>query len=151
MIGILSFLVALSHIINGSAAPGDGFTAGAIAGLATALWYVIFGYQEAKARLRVFRPYRLVRAGLTVVVVNAVIPIVFGLHGGTFLAHVDYGKDLGIKNLLDQFGLELTSGLFFEIGIALTVFGGLGIIMEAIAHPTDMDIDDDLLDSEEEH
>jgi len=146
---LLSFLVALSHIINGSAAPGDGFTAGAIAGLATSLWYVIFGYQEAKERLKLFRPYRLVRAGLVIVVVNAVIPIIFGLHGGTFLAHVDYGKDLGINEMLHRFGLELTSGLFFEIGIALTIFGGLGIIMDAIAHPTEIaDIDD--LESESE-
>lgn len=140
---LLSFLVALSHIVNGSAAPGDGFTAGAIAGLATALWYVVFGYKEAKERLNMFKPYRLVRAGLIIVVVNAVIPIIFGLHGGTFLAHVDYGKDLGISELLHRFGLELTSGLFFEIGIALTVFGGLGIIVEAIAHPTEIvDIDE---------
>lgn len=146
---LLSFLVALSHIVNGSAAPGDGFTAGAIAGLATALWYVVFGYKEAKERLSMFRPYRLVRAGLMIVVVNAIIPIIFGLHGGTFLAHVDYGKDLGIDELLHRFGLELTSGLFFEIGIALTIFGGLGIIMEAIAHPAEIvDIDHIPQDSE---
>lgn len=146
---LLSFLVALSHIVNGSSAPGDGFTAGTIAGLATAVWYVVFGYKEAKKRLGLFRPYRLVRAGLTIVVVNGIIPVVFGLHGGTFLAHVDYGKDLGIAELLDRFGLELTSGLFFEIGIALTVFGGLGIIMEAIAHPTEFTDSDEIAQTSE--
>lgn len=138
----LSFLVALSHIINGSTGPGDGFTAGAIAGLATALWYVVFGYDEAKTRLRMFRPYRILRVGLFVIIINAVIPMIFGLHGGTFLAHVDYGKMFGINEALHRFGLEFTTGLFFEIGIALVVFGSLGIIMESIAHPTEtVDID----------
>ena len=68
--------------------------------------------------------------------------MIFGLHGGTFLAHVDYGKMFGINEALHRFGLEFTTGLFFEIGIALVVFGSLGIIMESIAHPTEtVDID----------
>lgn len=140
----LSFLVALSHIINGGHGPGDGFTAGAVAGLVTALWFVIFGYEETKKRLSLFAPHRLIRAGLIVVITNAFLPIIFGLHGGTFLAHVDYGKMWGINDLLHRFGLELTSGILFEIGIALAVFGGIGVIMEAIAHPAEtLDIDYD--------
>lgn len=146
----LSFLIGISHIINGSTGPGDGFTAGAIAGLAMALWFVIFGYKEAKERLRMFSPYRILRAGLIVIFINAVTPMIFGLHGGTFLAHVDYGKMFEINDQLHRFGLELTSGLFFEIGIALVVFGSLGIIMESIAHPTEtVDIDDSEHVSEE--
>jgi multicomponent K+:H+ antiporter subunit A len=134
----LSFLVALSHIINGGAGAGDGFTAGAISGLVTALWYVIFGYREARARLGIYEPHQLLRAGLIVVVGNALLPVIFGFYTGAFLTHVNYGAMLGISELLHQFGLELSSGLFFEIGIALTVFGGIGIIMEAIAHPNEM-------------
>lgn len=138
----LSFLVALSHIINGGNGPGDGFTAGAIAGLVTALWYVVFGYREAKARLSAFAPYRLLRAGLIVVLGNALMPVIFGLKGGLFLTYIDYGKMLGIAEFLHHFGLELSSGEFYEIGIALAVFGGIGVIMEAIAHPTEtLDID----------
>jgi len=141
----LTFLVALSHIVNGSHAPGDGFTAGAVTGLVTALWFVVFGYDEAKQRWRLLAPQRLLRAGLFVVVINGLLPVIFGFESGTFLAHVDYGKLLGVKEILERFGLELTSALFFEIGIALTVFGGFGAIMEAIAHPSealDFDTDD---------
>ena len=36
----------------------------------------------------------------------------------------------------DRFGLHITSSLIFEIAIAITVMGGLGIIMEAIAYPS---------------
>lgn len=140
----LAFLVALSHIINGIAAPGDGFTAGATLGVATALWYVIFGYQEAKERLPLFKPYRLVRAGLIIAFVNSVLPIIFGWGAGTFHEHLNYGKMLDINDFLHRFGIDLSTGLFFEIGIALTVFGGLGLITEAIAHPTDIDDIDEL-------
>jgi multicomponent K+:H+ antiporter subunit A len=131
----LAMVVALSHIINGGHAPGDGFTAGTIMALAAALWFVIFGYNEARQRLPYYAPQRLLRLGVTIVVINGILPMLFGLESATFLAHVDYGKLLGINDLLHRFGLELTSGLLFEIGIALTVFGGFGIIVEAIAHP----------------
>src|SRR5262249_44213617 len=47
----MSFLVAISHIITGGGGAGDGFTAGAISGLVMSLWFIIFGYKEAKERL----------------------------------------------------------------------------------------------------
>jgi multisubunit Na+/H+ antiporter MnhB subunit len=138
----LTFMVGLSHVITGGRGPGDGFTAGAIIGLVTALWFVVYGYREAKERLTGFVPHRVMRLGLIIVIVNAILPMIFGLHGGYFLAHVDYGKQLGIADVLHSFGLEFTSGLIFETGIALTVFGGIGMIMEAIAHPKETpDID----------
>ncbi len=148
----LSLLVAISHIINGSSGPGDGFTAGAIAGLVTSLWYLVFGYEEAKRRLRILAPLRLVRVGLLLVVVNAMIPIIFGLETGAFLAHVDYGKLLGIAPFLESLGLKFTSALVFEIGIAVTVFGGIGTITESIAHPTEARLmDDDADDTPDNH
>jgi NADH:ubiquinone oxidoreductase subunit 5 (subunit L)/multisubunit Na+/H+ antiporter MnhA subunit/multisubunit Na+/H+ antiporter MnhB subunit len=131
----LTFLVALSQIINGGRGPGDGFTAGAVAGLVTALWYVIFGYHEAKKRLQLFAPHQWIRVGMIIIVANAILPIPLNLKGGFFLVHVDYGKLLGIADFLHTFGLELSSGLFYETGIALAVFGSIGAIMEAIAHP----------------
>lgn len=128
----LSLMVALSHLVFGSNAPGDGFTAGAIAGLATAIWYVVFGYEEAKARLNVFRPSLLLQTGLVLAVVNGLLPIALG---GNFMGHVNYGSMLGIEDTLAIFGLKFTSTLLFEIGIALTVFGGFAAITETIAHP----------------
>jgi NADH:ubiquinone oxidoreductase subunit 5 (subunit L)/multisubunit Na+/H+ antiporter MnhA subunit len=131
----LSFLVALSHIITGGGGVGDGFTAGAISGLVMALWFIIFGYREAKERLSWFDPHQLLRAGLLMVLVNAAAPIFLGYD---FLSHVNYGALIGIADFLAYFGLGLTTGLFFELGVALTVFGGIGLIMESIAHPTEI-------------
>lgn len=133
----LTLLIAISHLVNGAFGPGDGFTAGAIAGLGTALWFVVFGYRDAKQRLSIFSPHRLLRVGMFVLMINGLLPVFFGLQKGAFLAYVDYSKLIGIDGVLDTFGLKLTSSLIFEIGIALVVFGGITLIMEAIAHPTD--------------
>ena len=139
----LSFLLAISHIINGSNAPGDGFTAGAITGLATSMLFVIYGYGGIAARRSFFSPHNLLRFGLGLAVVNSLLPILFSLERGMFHAYVDYGKKLGIGGLLDSFGLKLTSAVIFEIAIAATVFGGIVLIMEAIAHPKEtLDIAD---------
>ena len=134
----LTFLLALSHIIFGSGAPGDGFTAGAISGLATALWYVVYGYQEAKARLRFFAPHRMLRIGLGVAVINGLLPILIN-GGGEFLTYLDYGKLIGIDGLLSSLNLKLTTTVIFECAIALTVFGGISAIMETIARPKESD------------
>lgn len=131
----LGFLLALAHIINGSGAPGDGFTAGAITGLVTALWYVVLGYDEARSRLGTFSPVWLMRAGLLLAVINALVPLLVQPDTGAMLGYIDYGKMIGIDTTLQNFGLKFTSTIIFELGIALTVFGGSGVIMETVAHP----------------
>lgn len=131
----LAFLVALSHIVNGSSAPGDGFTAGAILGLVTALYFVVFGYDNVRERFVGFSPDRLMRGGLVLAFVNALVPLVFGLGEGAFLGYVNYGELLGIAEWLDSYGLKFTTTVIFEVGICFTVFGASGLVMEAIAHP----------------
>lgn len=140
----LSFLLAISHIINGSNAPGDGFTAGAIAGVATSILFVIYGYNGIAAQRTAFSPHNLLRFGLILALVNSLLPIILRLEAAAFHAYVNYGKLLGIDGILDQFGLKLSSAVIFEIAIAATVFGGIVLIMEAIAHPKEtLDIGDE--------
>lgn len=129
---VLGFLVALGHLNYGSTGPGDGFTAGALLGLGTALWYVVFGYDEAHKRLAFFAPRRLLRIGLPLVLLDALVPVLFGY---PFLAHIEIDKLLGIYNFLDIFGLHLNTTILFEIGVMITVFGGFSAIIEAVAHP----------------
>ncbi len=129
---VLAFLVALSHLNYGGSGPGDGFTAGALLGLGTALWYVVFGYDEAHSRLAFFAPRRLLRIGLPLVLLDAIVPIFFGY---PFLAHIEIDKLLGIYSFLDVFGLHLNTTILFEIGVMITVFGGFSAIIEAVAHP----------------
>lgn len=129
---LLCFMVALAQLNYGGVGPGDGFTAGALLGLVTALWYVVFGYAEAKDRLAIFAPHRLIRIGLLLVIANSTLPILLGYD---FLSHVEYDKLLGIYNLLGTFGLHINSTFVYETSILLTVFGGFSSIIEAIAHP----------------
>ncbi|MYI41342.1 MAG: hypothetical protein F4063_05290 [Chloroflexi bacterium] len=128
----VAILIGIAQILYGGAGPGDGFTAGVTIGLAVSLWYVVLGYDEARRQLPWFRPAHFVRLGLVIGIVNALFPI---LLGKGFTGHVQFDKALGIYDLVSAFGLHITSSLIFEIAIAVTVMGGLGLIIEAIAYP----------------
>ncbi len=130
----IAILIGAAQILYGGNGPGDGFTAGVTIGLAVSLWYVVLGYNEAKDLLPWFRPAWIVRLGLIIAIANALFPAFIGLG---FMGHVEFDQALGIYDLVGSFGLHITSSLIFEIAIAITVMGGLGIIIEAIAYPTD--------------
>ncbi len=130
----IAILIGMAQILYGGNGPGDGFTAGVTIGLAVSLWYVVLGYNEAKNLLPWFRPALIVRLGLVIAIVNALFPVSIGQG---FMGHVEYDRALGIYEIVGSFGLHITSSLIFEIAIAIAVMGGLGIIIEAIAYPTD--------------
>jgi len=138
----IAILIGIAQILYGGNGPGDGFTAGVTIGLAVSLWYVVLGYKDAKALLPWFRPELFIRLGLLIAIVNAVFPAFIGQG---FMGHVEFDQALGIYDLVGSFGLHVTSSLIFEIAIAVTVMGGLGIIIEAIAFPTERP--QELLDS----
>ncbi len=125
----ISLLIALAHLLYAGAAPGDGFTAGVIGGLAIALWYVAFGYEVTKERLRWLYPSLFIGTGLLIAYLNALAPLLFGRD---FLA-------LTVVPGFSFADIKLASSLLFEIGIALTVFGGISAIMEAITHPKEVE------------
>ncbi|NDJ53775.1 MAG: DUF4040 domain-containing protein, partial [Chloroflexi bacterium] len=122
-----ALLISASHILYGSSSPGDGFTAGVIAGLAVGLWYVVFGYTETRERLRWLHPGRLIGVGILVQLINASVPLFLG---GNFLGFWG-GWDLPA-------GLKFSSTIVFEFAIFLTVFGGMATILEAITHPREV-------------
>lgn len=123
-----ALLVAVSHILYGGSGPGDGFTAGVIGGLAVALWYVVFGYFEARQRLNWLMPGRILVIGLAIAFGNAAVPVLFG---DAFLEIQKFGDAPA--------DLHLTSTLIYELGIFMTVFGSASLIMEAIAHPREVE------------
>ncbi|MCC6892688.1 MAG: DUF4040 domain-containing protein [Anaerolineae bacterium] len=125
MILPLSFLVALAHLLYGGDGPGDGFTAGVISGLGVALWYIVFGYHQAHEQLARLHARQLIGIGVTLVIANAVFPM---LLGQPFLAHLNI--DLALPA-----NLHLSSTFVYETGIFLTVLGSITTIMEAIAYP----------------
>lgn len=125
-----AMLISATHILYGGGGPGDGFTAGVVSGLAVALWYVVFGYFEARARLAWLHPGRLVGIGLSLAILNALAGLVFS---DAFFRLYDIGSGKGPA------GLHLASTLFFEFSIFLTVFGSVATIMAAIAHPEEVE------------
>lgn len=134
----IAILIGIAQILYGGAGPGDGFTAGVTIGLAVSLWYVALGYNEAKALLPWFRPALIARLGLIIAAVNAIFPLFIGKG---FMGHVGFDQALGIYDLVGSFGLHITSSLIFEIAIAIAVMGGLGIIIEAIAYPSERSVE----------
>lgn len=131
-----AIIISLAHVFYGADGPGDGFTAGVVSGLAVALWYVVFGYFEARARLWWLRPGRLIVIGLAVALGNALL--------GHFL-DVGFLGILSINEGKGPAGLHLTSSLIFEIAIYVTVFGGTTTIMQAIAYPEDVKEEEELV------
>lgn len=125
----IALLIAVAHTVYGSYAPGDGFTAGVIAGLAVALWYIVFGYNQVRSRLWWLHPIRFLTAGLALTMLNAAAPVIFG---DGFMALTKLEE-------LSFAGITPSSTLVFEIGIALTVFGAVGVLLESIAHPQDVE------------
>ncbi|MCC6613901.1 MAG: DUF4040 domain-containing protein [Anaerolineae bacterium] len=124
-----AIMLALAQIFYGGSAPGDGFTAGVISGLAIALSYVVYGYEETKRRLSWLHPAPLIGAGLTLALANAIFPL---LTGGSFLEH------LSLEGVSFA-GIHLASTTVFEIAIWLTVLGGVSTIMDSLSHPEEVE------------
>jgi multisubunit Na+/H+ antiporter MnhB subunit len=124
----VALLIALAHILYAGVAPGDGFTAGVIAGLGVALWYIVFGYEATRARLRWLHPAAMIGGGLLIALVNAALPLLFNR---AFFAFTLLPLELPAD-------IKLASTTIFEIGIFLTVFGGISAIMEALTHPKEV-------------
>ncbi|MBL8162500.1 MAG: DUF4040 domain-containing protein [Anaerolineae bacterium] len=125
----VALLIALAHILYAGVAPGDGFTAGVIAGLGVALWYIVFGYEGTRERLRWLRPAAMIAVGLLIALTNAALPLLFDRAFFAFtLLPVELPADI-----------KLASTTLFEIGIFSTVFGGISAVMEALTHPKEVE------------
>lgn len=132
---ILTF--ALYLLLAGHSAPGGGFAAGLVGGLAFVLRYLAGGGEEIGALLRV-RPPVVVATGLTVALVTALVPVAFGAPAlSTAVLTVD---------LPGMGHLELPSSLLLDLGVFLLVVGvvldllrtlGEGLEQEATTQETD--------------
>lgn len=126
-----AFLIALSQLLYASTAPGDGFTAGVIGGIAVAILFVTFGYEEAKRKLVWLHPIKLIGLGLALAYGNALVPLLF---------NEDFLRTTSLDYELPA-GLHLASTTLFETGIFLSVMGGISLVMESIAHPEGVEVE----------
>jgi multicomponent K+:H+ antiporter subunit A len=125
----LSMVIAAIHIIYGHDQPGDGFTAGVIVSLALGFWYVVFGYDEVRRRLKWLRPATLIGGGTLLAIGSA---ITAALISGSFLAHVDFDQRLGLS--LPQ-GFNFSTSFLFELAICLAVLGSASYMIDTLGHP----------------
>ncbi|MCB9420164.1 MAG: DUF4040 domain-containing protein [Ardenticatenaceae bacterium] len=125
----LSLVVGVTHMMYGHDQPGDGFTAGVIISLGVGFWYVVFGYEETRRRLRWLRPFGLIASGLLLVIGSGTTA---AFMTGSFLGHVDFGKLWGLP-LPD--GFSLSSAFLFEAAICLAVLGSVVNMLNGLGHP----------------
>ena len=125
----VAFMIAAVHMLTGHDRPGDGFTAGVIAGVAVGFKYVVYGFRVTRQNLGWLRPNILIPIGILLVLIS-------GMAGwwleGAFLASVDYGKLIGMKL---PTGIKLSSGFVFEVAIALSVLGSVTYMLETLGRP----------------
>lgn len=124
----ISMLLGATHMMYGHEQPGDGFTAGVIISLAVALWFVVFGYEETRRRLRWLRGTMFVGAGVTLAIITGSVSAVMK---GSFLAHVEFFK--GVVFLPES--LHISSSFLFEVAICLTVLGSAARMLISLGHP----------------
>ncbi len=127
----LPFALALGavHIFYGHDQPGDGFTAGVIISIAVAFAYLVFGYDQTRARLPWLRKHKLIGLGLLTVLAGSLIPTAFGRN---FFSPMDFGQLLGLP--LPE-GVYFSTSTLFEIAICLAVLGGSAYIVDTFGRP----------------
>ncbi|QDP95929.1 Na+/H+ antiporter subunit A [Microlunatus elymi] len=127
-------LCSLYLLLTGHNAPGGGFAAGLITGLALAIRYLAGGAGEL-AEAAPIDAGKLLGGGLVISVLSAVAPMPFG---GRILE--SYAVDLHLWLLGD---IHLVTSVFFDIGVYLVVVGvmldlirslGAGIDRQAREH-----------------
>ena len=111
-----TLVAAFAILVKGYTQPGDGFSAGVVAGLGVVLQYLAFGREEAE-RLPVVRHAGVVAfVGLLLSLLVGLAPL---LLGDPILTHY---PPPGAKVL--HFGtLEALTAVLFDVGVFLLVFG----------------------------
>ncbi|MGQ5524638.1 monovalent cation/H+ antiporter subunit A [Chitinimonas sp. PSY-7] len=123
----LAVLVALYIYMRGHNQPGGGFVAGLVLAIALILQYVANGQRWMAARSSGdFRPW--IAAGL----------LIAGLTGmGSWLLGAPFLTSSYDYPLIPLFGhVPVTSAMFFDLGVMLTVTGGTMLMLAAIARLT---------------
>jgi multisubunit Na+/H+ antiporter MnhB subunit len=120
----VSTLFAIYLLVRGHDAPGGGFIAGLVTTLAIVLEAIAFGTGWTRRQLAaVIRPAFVV--GLGVATVAGLLPL---LVGEPFLTHYHFHLPLpgGVE-------LEISTALFFDVGVYLVVVGTTSTALTVLA------------------
>jgi multisubunit Na+/H+ antiporter MnhB subunit len=122
-----AFLIAVAHLLRAESGPGDGFTAGIICALALTLQYETRSTGDLPRWLVMLRFERLLFWGLGIAALAALLPLFFGEN---LLARVALEVELPLIG-----ELKLARATLFDLGIALTVFGGAMTAITNLRYP----------------
>ena len=122
-----TLVAAVAILVKGYTEPGDGFSAGVVAGLGVLLQYLAFGRERAE-KLPVVRSAGVVAfAGLLISLSVTLFPL---LLGDPLLTH--YPPPEG--HVLIFGTLEILTAVLFDVGVFLLVFGFSVVTMSLFAH-----------------
>lgn len=125
-----TLVAAVAILVKGYTQPGDGFSAGVVAGLGIVLQYLAFGREEAE-KLPVVRSAGVIAfAGLLISLFVMLAPLFLG---DPILTHYPPPE----AEVLIFGTLEILTAVLFDVGVFLLVFGfsvgTVGIISRSIA------------------
>jgi multicomponent Na+:H+ antiporter subunit B len=124
---------SLYLLLVGHYAPGGGFSAGLVAGLAFVLRYVAGGTGDLGAAVRL-RPPAVIGTGLAIAVLTALAPAAFG-------APVLTSAHLGVHlPVLGEVGLQ--TSLFLEVGVYVLIVGVVLDLLRAFGGGIERDMAD---------
>lgn len=113
-----SIVVGFALWSRGYSSIGDGFSAGAVAGLGAVAQYVLLDYGEAKRRTLANYALQLLAAGLFLCLAVALAPLVWGQPPVTHLPRPD-GKPVALGVL------KFHSATLFDLAVAISVYGAV--------------------------
>jgi multicomponent K+:H+ antiporter subunit A len=125
----LALAIGACELLYGHEQPGDGFTAGVIVSIAIGFWYVAFGFEETRQRLRWLRPSDFIGWGILLAILSAVVGAIVNGH---FFSNVDIGHRLNLP--LPQ-NVHLSTSFLFECAIGLSVVGSVTHMLNSLGHP----------------
>jgi multicomponent Na+:H+ antiporter subunit A len=115
-------MTSLWLLFAGHNQPGGGFVGGLLAGSAITLRYIAGGITEVRARSP-FKPWMVLGAGLLIAAVVAIVPVLVGDGVLEVASHAFSVPVIGT--------VKVSSALFFDIGVYLTVVGMVLMAFEA--------------------
>jgi NADH:ubiquinone oxidoreductase subunit 5 (subunit L)/multisubunit Na+/H+ antiporter MnhA subunit len=129
----LSIMLAFTQIMYGHDQPGDGFTAGVIISLAIALWYIVYGYEEARRRLPWLHSTFFIAAGILLGIFTGTAAMFIT---GNFLGNFDFTAGW---TFLPK-GFHISTSFLIELAICLAVVGGATHMLSTLGHPEDQEV-----------
>jgi multicomponent Na+:H+ antiporter subunit B len=124
---------SLYLLLVGHYAPGGGFSAGLVAGLAFVLRYIAGGSGDLGAVVR-FRPPAMIGTGLAIAVVTALVPAAFG---APVLTSARLAVDLPVLG-----EIAVQTSLFLEVGVYVLIVGVVLDLLRAFGDGIERDIAD---------